>query len=350
MRFELSEDQTLLKDATTSFFASESPIETSREVSEADGEGFSRGQWKKLAELGYLGLIAAESAGGAGLGAIELSVVLQQAGRVCFPGPLLDVVLATRALTAAGGQDETITQIAAGEKIVVLAQSDRVWPDDIGGATFADGHVKGSKVFVPFAASADALLVTTDAGLVLAEGPFACEPMPTVDEAQRFARVEFDNAATLIGDNTLVEGVWELAHVGAAALALGVCEAAGEATIRYSTERETFGKPIGVYQVLQHRMADMVLRTESSRAIVFRAAWSLDNGAADRGLVAVSAKQYAVESANEITLASVQIHGGNGFTWEYNVHRWLKLAMTLDHHYGARNDLLERALEQVEAQ
>jgi len=349
MRFELSDDQRLLRDATTDFLSNESPMATSRAISEAEGEGFSRQQWKKLAELGYLGLLAPEAAGGQALGAIELAVVLQQMGRVCFAGPYLDVVLAAKVLEAAGGRDELLSAVVVGDRIVTIARADGIWPTEGNHVRFADGRVEGTKVFVPFAESADVLLVTTDAGLVLAEAPFEVEAMPTLDEAQRFSKVTLSGAADLIGGNNLIDEVADLAEIGAAAVALGICEAALEASVRYATERETFGKPIGVYQVLQHRMADMVLRTESSRATVFRAAWCVDNDSADRAIAVAAAKQYAVESANRIARDALQIHGGNGFTWEYDIHRWLKLAVTLDQRYGSRDELLERALAEAEA-
>jgi alkylation response protein AidB-like acyl-CoA dehydrogenase len=117
------------------------------------------------------------------------------------------------------------------------------------------------------------------------------------------------------------------------------------ATVAYSSQRQTFGKPIGAYQVLQHRMADMLLRTESTRAVVLRAAWALTAGAADASLVAAAAKQYAVESANQIARDAVQIHGGNGFTWEYDIHFYLKRAVTLSQHYGSDDEVLDRALD-----
>jgi len=261
----------------------------------------------------------------------------------------MDVVLAAKLLEAAGGQEELVGRIVAGESIVTIARADGVWPGDRAGFEYSGGRVKGRKYFVPFAASADALLVTSDAGVILVDGPFKTEAMPTLDEAQRFSEVEFSGSAELIGGSELVDGLRDFAEIGAGAAALGICEAAMEATVSYSSERETFGKPIAVYQVLAHRMADMVLRTESSRATVFRAAWCVDNDSADRGLAVAAAKQYAVESANRITRDAVQIHGGNGFTWEYDVHRWLKLAVTLDQFHGARDELLERALSAAEA-
>ncbi len=344
MRFELSEDQKLLRDSTQDMLARESPTAVSRQVSESDGEGFSRDHWKQLGELGYLGLVAPESAGGQGLGAIELAAVCEEMGRVCFPGPYLDVVLAAKVLEAAGEQ-ETLAAVVSGQAIAVLATADAVWPERGEGVSFTDGRVAGTKYFVPFGASADRLLVTTPAGVVLAEGPFETAPMPTLDEAARFAEVSLDNPAVSLGEASLVDGVADLAAVGAAAKALGVCEAAMERTVEYAKTRETFGHPIGSFQALQHRMASMLVQAESSRSTVYRAAWALAAGVPEATLLAASAKAYAVEAANNISRESVQIHGGNGFTWEYDLHRYLKLAMTLEQHYGGHGEVLERALD-----
>jgi alkylation response protein AidB-like acyl-CoA dehydrogenase len=364
VKFDLSEDQQLLRSSTVELLAAESPIAVSRQISEMPGEGFSRAHWRKLAELGYLGLVASEEAGGQGMGAVELAIVCEEMGKVCFAGPYLDVVLAARVLEAAAGgagggsaaaspglkaAERWLDAIVRGEAIVVLATADRVWPSDRADVAFAGGRVTGTKHFVPFAASADALLVSTPAGLVLAEGPFRTEPMETVDEATRFARVVLDNPAEKIGDVALLDGVSTLAEIGSAADALGVCQWALEASLRYASERRTFGKPIGAYQVLQHRMADMLVRTESSRAAVYRAAWYVAAGAPEAALAAASAKAYAVESATRVTRDTVQIHGGNGFTWEFDVHRYLKRAMTLEQHYGRMDEVLERALVAFEA-
>jgi len=349
MKFDLTEDQQLLRSATTDFLAAECPIETSRQLGETPGEGFSRKHWAKLAELGYLGLCVSERAGGQGLGPIELVIVCHQLGRVCFPGPYLDVVLAAKALDSAGGKDDVLGSIVAGESIVVIARQDSIWPTDAGRTVLEGGRVTGTKYFVPYGASADRLAVVAGEDVALVDGPFECLAMPTIEEAQRFAEVRLDHPAELIGGKHLVEGLDDWAAVGAAAMALGLCEAALERSIAYSRQRETFGKPIGSYQVLQHRMADMLLRTESTRSAVYRAAWALSRQDRDSTLIASAAKAYAVESAGVITRDSVQIHGGNGFTWEYDLHCFLKRALTLDHHYGATAAMSERALRAFEA-
>jgi alkylation response protein AidB-like acyl-CoA dehydrogenase len=348
VKFDLSEDQQLLRSSTVDFLASESPIAVSREISESPGEGFSREHWKKIAELGYLGLVLAENVGGQGMGPIELAIVCEEMGKVCFPGPYLDLVLAARVLELAGRERE-LAEIIDGRTIVTAAIADRVWPNDRADVRFEGGRVGGTKYFVPFAASADRLVVATPQGLVLADGPFKAEPMETLDEAARFARVTLDNPAERVGDNDLLAKVFDLIHVGAAADALGICQWGLEASLRYSQERRTFGKPIGTYQVLQHRMADMLVRTESARAAVYRAAWCVADSTPDARLAAGAAKAYAVESACQIARDTVQIHGGNGFTWEYDIHRYLKRAMTLEQHHGRSDDVLERALAELEA-
>jgi alkylation response protein AidB-like acyl-CoA dehydrogenase len=348
MKFDLSEDQQLLRSSTVELLAAESPISASRQLSESGGEGFSRAQWKKLGELGYLGLLLPESMGGQGMSAVELAIVCEEMGKVCFPGPYLDAVIAAQALAAAGSQQKTCAAIASGAEVVVPATVDRVWPSDEPDVALRDNRVTGTKVFVPFAASADRLLVSTPQGLALAEGPFACEPMETMDEATRFARVKLDNPAVRVGGDDLLKAQADLAAVAAAADALGICQWALDASLRYSKERQTFGKPIGTYQVLQHRMADMLVRTESTRAVVYRAAWSVANGTADATLIASAAKSYAVDSACRVTRDTLQIHGGNGFTWEFDVHRYLKRAITLEQRHGGKDELLERALTAVE--
>jgi len=344
VKFDLSDDQEMLRSATADFLASESPIETSRQISECDGEGFSREHWKKLAELGYLGLLAPESAGGQGLGPIALAIVCQQMGRVCFPGPYLDAVVAASVAESAG-LTKLLAAIVGGDAVVTLATADRVWPTDEGETVFRDGRVRGTKYFVPFGGSADALLVTTDSGVVLVDGPFEARPMETLDEAARFAEVALDHPAELVGDASLLDAAADLAALGAAADALGVCESTMQRAVDYASQRQTFGKPIGTYQALQHRMADMLLRTESSRSTVYRAAWCLENDTADASLAVAAAKAYAVEAANLIARDCIQIHGGNGFTWEYDVHRFLKRAMTLDQHHGGTTAMVDRALE-----
>lgn len=345
MKFDLSEDQALLRQSTRDFLTSEWPLEKARKVMEHDPRGHEPAEWARLAEMGYLGLVLPPSVGGQGLGAIELAIVLEEVGRACMPGPYLDAVLAAALLAAAGGQDALLGAVSAGKKLVTLARADTPFTGKNGTAVrFENGRVRGTKYFIPFAAQADALLVTTAEGVCLVQGPFAVTPLTTFDLAQRFGEVSFDHAATRIGAPSLLERVDQLAAVGAAAMLLGIMSRCLEMTLEYVQTRQAFKRPIGSFQALQHRLGDMLLRTESSRSAVYRAAWCFDTRDADTALACAAAKAYAGDAARLVCGESIQMHGGIGFTWELDLHFYFKRAKTLEQHYGSTEVQIERAL------
>jgi alkylation response protein AidB-like acyl-CoA dehydrogenase len=345
MKFDLSDDQALLQSSTRDFFQKEFPLEKTRRVMEQDARGFEPASWRQLGEMGYPGLLVPEAAGGQGLGPIELAIVCEEAGRICLPGPLFDVQLAATTLAAAGGQDALLRQACAGEKIVTIAWRNSPYAGEARQTThFANGRVRGHKYFVPFAGSADALLVTTPEGLVLVEGPFQTTDLPTIDLAQRFGEVALDHPATLLGPTTLLERTDRIAAVGASATLLGVMARALEITLGYLQTRETFKRPIGSFQALQHRTADMLLRVESSRSAVYRAAWCLAADDPDATLACATAKAYTGDAARLVVAEAIQMHGGIGFTWELDVHLYFKRAKTYEMHYGSTEAQLERVL------
>jgi alkylation response protein AidB-like acyl-CoA dehydrogenase len=345
MKFELSEDQALLRSSTRDFLAAECPLEKSRRVMEHEARGYEPAMWKQLAEMGYIGLTLPATVGGQGLGAIELAIVLEEMGRACVPGPFLDAVLAATVLAAAGGQDALLKDVTSGKTLVTIAREDAIFTGTQAKPTrFEGGRVRGQKYFVPFAAQADALVVTTQDGVCLARGPFDVTALPTMDLGQRFGEVKLDHAATALGAATLLEKADLLGAVGASAMLLGIMSRALEMTIEYSQTRQAFRRPIGAFQALQHRMADMLLRTESTRSAVYRAAWCLDTNDADAALTAAAAKAYAGDSSRIVCGEAIQMHGGIGFTWELDLHFYFKRAKTLEQHYGATEVQLERAL------
>jgi alkylation response protein AidB-like acyl-CoA dehydrogenase len=348
MKFDLSEDQALLQSATRDFFAKEFPLEKTRRVMEHDARGFETPAWRQIAEMGYPGLLVPDAAGGQALGPIELAIVCEEAGRVCIPGPLFDVQLAATTLAAAGKQDALLRALCAGEKIVTIAWRNSPYAGEAKQTThFVNGRVKGRKYFVPFAAAADALLVTTNEGLALVEGPFETTALPTVDLAQRFGEIQLDHAATLVGPLSLLDRTDQLAAVGASATLFGIMAKSLEITLGYLQTRETFKRPIGSFQALQHRMADMLLRTESSRSAVYRAAWCLAAGDPETALACATAKAYTGDAARLVCAETVQMHGGIGFTWELDVHFYFKRAKTYEMHYGSTEAQLERVLAAV---
>lgn len=345
MKFDLSDDQALLRSSTRDFLSSELSLEKSRSVMEHSKDGFDAAEWRRLAEMGYLGLALPARAGGQELGAIELAIVQEEMGRMCVPGPFLDVVLAASVLAAAGGRDALVRDVVAGKKIVVIARHDAPFAGTAATPLAAQGtRVRGTKYFVPFAAAADALIVTTAEGLVLVEGPFDVTPLQTIDLAQRFGDVALDHEGASLGPLTLLDRVDRLGAVAAAAMMLGLMARSLEMTLEYVQTRQAFARPIGAFQALQHRMADMLLKVESTRSAVYRAAWCLDVDDAEAALACATAKAYAGDAARLVCGEAIQMHGGIGFTWELDLHLYFKRAKTLEQHYGSTEAQLELAL------
>jgi alkylation response protein AidB-like acyl-CoA dehydrogenase len=353
VQFELDEDRALLRSSTRELLEKESPLAESRRTMEETPEGYSKSFYAKLGELGYPGLLLAEDQGG--MGAVAFCAVLEEMGRAALPGPFLDLALAVRVLGACSGDAPAAwrERAASGEALVVLARGEDLASADAGApeARFADGGVRGAKTFVPFGAHADALLVETREGLALVERPgsgWDAAALPTLDHSQRFAEITFDHPAVLVADaaqaGELLRDAERLGALGASALMLGLMEQALELTVAYTTEREAFGVPIASFQALQHRCADMLLRVESTRSVVFRAAWSEDHDPGQAPYLVAVAKAWAGPAASAVCGQAIQLHGGVGFTWEYDPHIFLKRAKTLGQFFGSTRGQLEAAL------
>jgi alkylation response protein AidB-like acyl-CoA dehydrogenase len=214
-------------------------------------------------------------------------------------------------------------------------------------------RVEGTKLFVPFGAHADALLVETRDGLVLVPRPgtgWRATPMPTLDHAQRFAEIELANdAATRVADPEraaqILADVDRLAALGGAAQLLGVMERCLEMTLDYTKERQAFGVPIASFQALQHRCADMLARTEGARSATYRAAWATDHEPEAAAYLTAVAKAWSGPAARHVCGETIQMHGGVGFTWEYDPHIFLKRAHTLEAFYGGTRSQLDAVLD-----
>jgi alkylation response protein AidB-like acyl-CoA dehydrogenase len=353
VRFELNDDQALLRSSTRELLEKEAPLSETRAVMEEAAEGYSKAFYQQLGELGYPGLLLDPEAGG--LGAVAYAVVLAEMGRVAFPGPFLDLALAVRTLAgcsdgAARGMGD---RAAAGEALVVLARAEDTADVDPKPSTtrFRDGRVVGTKVFVPFGAHADALLVDTAEGLAVVERPGAgwnATALPTLDHAQRFATVVLDDPGTLVADparsETLLADATRLGALGAAAQMFGAMERALEIAVAYTSERRAFGAPIGSFQALQHRCADMLLQTESTRSAAFRAAWAEESEPAEAPYLVSVAKAWAGPAGRFVCGQAIQLLGGVGFTWEYDPHIYLKRIKTLEAFHGTTRWHTENAL------
>jgi alkylation response protein AidB-like acyl-CoA dehydrogenase len=353
MQFELDEDRALLKSSTRELLEKESALADARSVMEESPEGYEKSLYAQLGDLGYGSLLLSEEEGG--MGVLSFAAVLSEMGRVAFPGPFLDLSLAVRVLAGCEGSEATSAKdrAASGEALVVLARTEGMGSDAGELDTrFEEGRVRGTKRFVPFGAHADALVVETRDGLALVPRPGAgwnAVAMPTIDHAQRFAEITFDDEASLIADagraRELLEDADRLGAIGAAALLLGLMERSLETTVAYTMEREAFSAPIASFQALQHRCADSLLQTESTRSAVFRAAWAADEDPEQAAYLASVAKGWAGPAARYVCGQAIQLHGGVGFTWEYDPHVYLKRAKTLEQFYGTTRTQLERVLK-----
>jgi alkylation response protein AidB-like acyl-CoA dehydrogenase len=353
VQFELDEDRALLRGSTRELLEREAPLAATRALMEQTPEGFSKALFARLGQLGYPALLLPEEQGG--MGALAFAVVLAEMGRVALPGPFLELTLAVRALAGCAGERASgwRQRAAAGEALVVLARCEDAAAADPGApeTRFEGGRVRGRKTFVPFGAFADALLVETREGLALVERPgagWSATPLPVLDHAQRFAELALDEPACLLAEGArageLCADAERLGALGAAALLLGLMERALELTVAYTQERQAFGAPIGSFQALQHRCADMLLQVESTRSAVFRAAWAEENTPEESAYLTAVAKAFAGPAGRSVCGQAIQIHGGVGFTWEYDPHILLKRVKTLEQFHGSTRSQLEGVL------
>jgi alkylation response protein AidB-like acyl-CoA dehydrogenase len=246
---------------------------------------------------------------------------------------------------AAGGQEVLLAEVCEGKRLVTIARLDAPFAGTPAPpAHCRGGRVQGRKYFVPFVAAADALLVTTAEGVCLVPGHFDATALPTIDLACRFGEVVLEREATLLGPPGLLDDVDRLGAVAAGATLLGLMSRTLETTLAYVQTREAFHRPIGAFQALQHRLAEMLLRTESTRSAVYRAAWCVATGAGDAPLACAAAKAYAGDAARLVCGEAIQMHGGIGFTWELDLHFYFKRAKTLEQHYGSTEAQLAAAL------
>lgn len=373
MLARLSEEQTLLRDAARAVLARECPIGLVRERLEAPGPP-GDALWKRLAGLGWPGLGVPAEYGGAGLGFVELALVLEEAGRALLPEPLFSTaVLGAGTLLLAGSEAQRrrwLPEIAAGRCRTALAllEEDGRWDAEgialvarreaEGRAASAAGggglRLTGTKRFVLDAERADLLVVAARSGgrgedgvtlaLVDARAPgVTLRPTAFVDLTRRVAELRFEGVAVPAENVLGAEGAaWPAlsrllgaARAGLAAESLGVAERVLELSVAHARSREQFGRPIGSFQAVQQRCADMLVRVEMARSAVWRAAGCLaDEGAAGAHVTACMAKAYAGEACREVAAAGIQVHGGLGFTWEQDLHLHYKRAQANELLFG----------------
>jgi alkylation response protein AidB-like acyl-CoA dehydrogenase len=364
MDFGFSQEQELLRATARKFFENECASTFVRERM-AEPAGVTGEFWSKLAEQGWLGLVYPEQYGGAGLGFVDLTVLMEEMGRVVMPGPYFSTsILGGLAILEAGSaaqKDEWLTKIAAGEAKATLAWTEPSARWDAAGVTTtartAGGGwgLSGTKLFVPDAHLADVLVVaarTSESArpedgvslfLLRKDAPgLEVKLLPTMDQTRKLCEVTLRDAR-VSGDAVLGQrdaGWAPLARViqrATVALCAEMCGGAQrvlEMTTEYAKIRVAFGKPIGSYQGVKHRAADMLVDVENAKSLTYYAAWAVDENAMEAPLAASMAKAYASDAFRRVAGAGIQLHGGIGFTWEHDLHLYFKRAKSSEFTFG----------------
>jgi alkylation response protein AidB-like acyl-CoA dehydrogenase len=365
--FDLTDEQQAIKQTARDFLAARYKSERIRELAETE-RGFEDSDWREMAELGWAGLALPEEWGGQGLGAVDLAVLFEEMGYALAPSPLLSCTIAGLALAANGSDEQKerwLRPLAQGESRGTLALFDAGSPAAIGefdmeGREDGDGVVlEGEKVLVMDADAADFLLVATADGrrhLVEREAAgVTITPEPSIDITRKLYSVRFDGVrvppeATLPGEQAdYLPVLWRVC-VAVSAELTGIAQRTLEMAVSYAKERQQFGRPIGSYQAVSHSCAEMLLRTENSRSATLYAAWTADAEPESLPLAASMAKAYASDAGWRVAGDSIQVHGGIGFTWEHDLHLFLKRAKADAAMFGDARWHRERVAEAVLSQ
>jgi len=366
--FDLNDEQQQIKETAREFLAARYKSERIRELAQTE-QGFEDSDWQEMVELGWPGLALPEEHGGQGLGIVELAAVFDEMGYALAPSPLLSNTIAGLALMHCASdaqKEEFLAPLAAGAKRGTVALFDAGSPAAIGQfemqAREADGGVTldGEKVLVMDAGSADFLLVATSDGrrhLVDREQDgVSVTPETSIDATRKLYAVRFDGVQvpaerTLPAEADDYFEVFRRACVAISAELTGIAQRTLEMAVDYAKERQQFGRPIGSYQAVSHRCAQMLLETEGARSATYYAAWAADASPPEFPVAASMAKAYASDAGWRVADASLQVHGGIGFTWEHDLHLWLKRATvdaaTLGDAHWHRERVAELVLAQV---
>jgi alkylation response protein AidB-like acyl-CoA dehydrogenase len=295
--------------------------------------GFDRAMWRKMCDMGWLGLRVPEDAGGSGLGVRELCSLAEELGAGLVPEPLIPAAMAAVLLPA-----DYLSDVLSGERIVLPAWQEQPNSLAMTGATeLREARLNGRKLFVPMAAGADAFLVTVPGGLALVErdAPGVHIELHETQDGGNYGTLIFDNAPAepIEGDAT---DALEQTIMATAAYLFGLMDRAFAITLDYIKTREQFGRKIGSFQALQHRAADMQIQLSLTRAVVKSAAMVVDRARQreERQAAVSRAKIRASDAAMTVTRACIQLHGGVGYTDAYDIGLFLRKAMVLVPLYG----------------
>ena len=373
MKFTFTDEQQQFRDYVRRFMTDKSPISEVRRLMETDA-GYDPDVWQALCtELGLTGVHIPEAYGGQGFTFVELGIVMEEMGRSLFPGPYFaSSVLAGCAILNAGNESDRerlLPDIASGKQIATLALAEpngRWDTSGIGLTLTPDGHglrLDGAKSFVLDGCVADYFVVvgrepgsTGDAGLSLvvvgADAPGVTRrPLASIDPTRKLARLEFNGArGESLGNSgqaaSALARTLEQAAVALASEMVGGAQTMLDTATEYARARMQFGRPIGSFQAIKHRCADMLLDVELARSGARYAADAAAQDDSDLPALASLVKASAADAYMRAAASCIQIHGGIGFTWDHDTHLWFKRAKGSEVFLGSPNDHRERLMQQ----
>ena len=360
--------QTLARD-----FMSEEYTDKVLKAMAKDEKGYAPETWKKMGDMNLMGLSIPEQYGGVG-DFLDLTIVLEEMGRACFLGPYFStVVLGASAIMLAGSEEQRqqyLPEIARGNKIITLALTEagaKYTPESIQVKAVPQGSdfiINGVKIFVPDAQSADYIICVARTGeakdsrqgislfIVDINTPgITVKPLQTVT-GDKQCEVTFDNVR-VPGDNVLgqadqgwqyVDKILQRANAGRCAEMVGMAQQALKISLDYAKERIAFGHPIGAFQAIQHRCADMLMDVESSKFATYQAAWKLNEGLDATKDVALT-KAWVSEACQRVMDSAHQIHGAIGFTEDHILHYYTKRTRAYEFSFGGADFQLEKLAE-----
>jgi alkylation response protein AidB-like acyl-CoA dehydrogenase len=336
VNFDFTDDQQAIKRTANELLSARFKPEHVRELAEA--ERYDEDAWKEMSELGWAGIFIDEDHGGQGLGIVELVILMEELGYALAPVPFLANAAAGLALQYAGTDEQKerwLPGIASGEARGTVG-------------VLRDGEAR----LVPDADSAEVIVLIAPGGesIVVEASAAEIEPFATMDRTRRFARVRTDGGEPLGGDQLAAA---DRIATALSAETVGVAQKAMEMAVEYGRDRKQFGRAIGSYQAVSHRCAQMLLEVEGSRSAAYYAGWCADAEPDSLPAAASMAKAYSSDAGWRVCGSSLQVHGGIGFTWEHDLHFFLKRARTNAILFGSAREHRERlaglTLEKSEA-
>jgi acyl-CoA dehydrogenase len=365
MNFDFSDDLKQLRDEARRFLADRCPPSVPRRVLEGAGS-YDAALWGEMARMGWTGAAIPEAFGGVGLGPLAVCVLAEEIGRALAPVPFgSSVCLATEAVLLYGGEAQKrryLPRLASGELIGTFACAEQPGPLRVEklGAHCANGRLHGSKVAVPDGDSAGFAVVAardeSDVWLHLVDltaSGVRRKTTPTFDPSRSHARLVFERpAAEPLPGAVGLESVRRLIDRAAVVMAfeqVGVAQAALEMARDYAKERYAFGRPIGSFQAIKHKLADVYVAVELARSNAYYGAWALASDTAELPIAAAVARIAACEAGWQATKENIQTHGGMGFTWQFDCHLYYRRAKLLSLALGSAREWKHRLINELQA-